>query len=170
MTTEIQTTLDQIHTASLQAQAHRIRNTALKVGRFILHFLEMLLAMMAGMVILYMLGDLLPASSSYSAAFEYGTIQYDFAMAIFMTVPMVAWMIVRRHGWHHASDMAFGMNAPVAAIIVLRLLGAEVSLPWLADASHPAMFLGMLAAMLYRRDHYVGKVSHSAHAAHSEIG
>ena len=83
-----------------------------------------------------------------------------------MTVPMVAWMIVRGHGWSHSAVMAIAMLAPVAVIIVLRLLGAESTLPWLADASHPAMFFTMFIAMLYRRDHYTGKGIHSAHAAH----
>ncbi len=163
MTITSKITMDHINTASIQAHDHRIRNSASKVGRFILHLLEMALAMMVGMVILYLLDSLTPASSSYSAAFEYGTIMFDVSMAVFMTVPMVAWMIVRGHGWRHVAEMAFGMNAPVAAIIVLRLLGAEAYLPGLADASHPAMFLGMIIAMLYRRDHYTGKANHSAH-------
>jgi hypothetical protein len=153
MTMSTKTTLDELNTIGIQAQGHRSINSVLNTGRFILHFLEMLLAMMAGMVVLYLLDVLTPDTASYSAAFEYGTILFDFAMAVFMTVPMVAWMV-------------FGMNVPVAAIIVLRLLGAESGLPWLVDASHPAMFLGMLMAMLYRRDHYTGKAGHSAHAAH----
>jgi uncharacterized membrane protein YhaH (DUF805 family) len=166
MTMSTKTTLDELNTIGIQAQGHRIINSVLNTGRFILHFLEMLLAMMAGMVVLYLLDVLTPDTASYSAAFEYGTILFDFAMAVFMTVPMVAWMIVRGHDRRHVKDMVFGMNVPVAAIIVLRLLGAESGLPWLVDASHPAMFLGMLMAMLYRRDHYTGKAGHSAHAAH----
>jgi hypothetical protein len=166
MTIESNTTMDHIHTASTQAHDYRIRNSASKVGRFILHLLEMLLSMMAGMPIFYWLGNLIPASSSYSAAFEYGTNLYDLAHAVFMTVPMVAWMIVRGHGWRHSAEMAFAMVAPVAASIVLRLLGGDAYLPWLADASHPAMFLGMIIAMLYRREHYTGKAGHSAHATH----
>ena len=156
-------TMDHAKTDDMQVFDHRIRNNAIQVGRFILHLLEMVLSMMAGMVILYLLDVLLPPSSSYDAFLEYGTIQFDFAMAIFMTVPMAAWMIVRSHDRRHVAEMAFGMNAPVAAIIVLRLLGAEANLPWLTDASHPVMFFGMIVAMLYRRDHYTGQASHSAH-------
>ncbi len=163
MTMTSETMMEVIHTASTQTYFQRVLNRALQVGRFILHLLEMGLAMMAGMVVLYVLDVLTPESASYSAAFEYGTILFDFVMAVFMTVPMVAWMLVRGHGRRHVAEMAFGMNAPVAAIIILRLLGAEASLPWLADASHPAMFLGMIVAMLARRDHYTGKADHSAH-------
>ena len=155
--------MDHINTASTQTYYQRVLNLVLQVGHFILHLLEMVLAMMAGMVILYVLDILTPESASYSAAFEYGTILFDFVIAVFMTVPMVAWMSVRGHDRGHVAEMAFGMNAPVAAIIVLRLLGVDASQPWLADASHPAMFLGMLIAMLYRRDHYTGKADHSAH-------
>ena len=79
---------------------------------------------------------------------------------------VVAWMIVRGHGWRHSAEMAFAMLAPVAAIIVLHLLGADAYLPWLSKASHLAMPLGMIVAMLYRRDHYTGKTDHSAHATH----
>lgn len=166
MTITSKTAMDHIFTTGTQAHEHRIRDTVRKVGRFILHLLEMLLAMLAGMPIFYLLGNLIPASSSYSAAFQSGTNLYDLAHAVFMTVPMVAWMIVRGHGGRHSVEMAFAMLAPVAASIVLRLLGGDSYLPWLADASHPAMFLGMLIAMLYRREHYAGKASHSAHTTH----
>ncbi len=161
--------MDFINTASIPGHDHQIQNAALKAGRFMLHFLEMTLAMMVGMPILIMARNLVPASSPYAAALKTGTIPFDLVMTIFMVVPMVAWMIVRRHGWRHSVEMAVGMSAPVAAVAVLRLLGGGAYLPWLAKASHSAMFLGMLAAMLYRRDHYTGKAGHSAHATHREI-
>ena len=169
--TSIETTitLDHVKTDDTHAHDHRIRNSASKVGRFIRHFLEMLLAMMAGMAILNLLGNLIPASSSYAAAFRSGTNLYAIMMAVFMTVPMVAWMIVRGHGWRHSAQMAFAMFAPVAVTTVLRLLGADAYLPWLGNASHMGMFLGMLIVMLYRREHYTGKAGHSAHATHREI-
>ena len=155
------TTMNHIYTAGTQAHEHRIRNSVWKVVRFILHLLEMLLAMVPGMAILNLLESLIPASSSYTAVFESGSNLYDPVMAVFMAVPMVGWMIVRGHGWHHGAEMAFGMIAPVAAIFVPRLLGADAYQSWLADISHPAMFLGMILAMLYRRDHYTGKAGHS---------
>ena len=167
MTTEIKATLE--HIASAPMHDHQSRTSAAKAGRFSLHLLEMLLAMMAGMPILSMLRNLIPPSSIFAAAFKSGTILYSLTMAVFMTVPMVAWMIVRGHGWRHSAEMAFAMLTPVAAIIVLRLLGADANLPWLVKASHLAMFLGMIIAMLSRHDHYTGKARHSAHASHGEI-
>ncbi len=52
MSIESKTTIDFINAASLQAPDHPIRNSALKAGRFILHFLEMTVAMTVGMPIL----------------------------------------------------------------------------------------------------------------------
>jgi hypothetical protein len=161
-----QTTGYPLETVATLARAHGIRDQASKVGRFILHLLEMVLSMMVGMAVLYLLDVLTPESASYSAVFEYGTIPFDIAMAVFMTVPMVAWMIARGHGRRHSAEMGFAMFAPVVVIVALRLLGAEAYLPGLADASHPVTFLAMILAMLYRRDHYTGAAGHSAHAAH----
>ena len=166
MAIEMKTTLDHLHTTSLSAPEGRIHNAALKVGRFLLHLLEMLLAMAAGMVIFSLLSDLIPASSRYSAAFNSGTYLSDLAMGVFMTVPMVAWMIVRGHGWHHGAEMGLAMFAPVIAICMLRLLFAGDDLSWLDHASHLGPLLGMLAAILYRHDHYTGKAGRLAHATH----
>jgi peptidoglycan/LPS O-acetylase OafA/YrhL len=166
MTTEIKTTTDHIHTASLPMHDHRIRNSASKAGRFTLHFLEMLLAMMVGMPVFFMLRNQIPASSIYAAAFVPGTNLHDVAMFVFMVVPMVVWMIVRGHGWRHSAEMAFSMSVPVVAAIALRLLGVGASRLSLIVLSHLGMLLGMLIAMLYRREHYSGKAHHAVHAAH----
>jgi flagellar biosynthetic protein FliP len=160
MTTEIKTTKAHMHPVSIPAQDHKIRDSAANVWRFILHFLEMLVAMMAGMPVFFMLRNEIPASSIYAAAFVRGTNLYGLVMGVFMTVPMVVWMIVRGHGWRHSAEMAFAMFAPVAT---LSLLGVGTSQPWISKVSHLGMLLGMLIAMLYRRDHYTGKAHHSAH-------
>src|SRR5512143_31056 len=161
MSTEIKTTMD--HIASDPMPDHQSRTSAAKAGRFSLHLLEMMLAMMAGMPILSMLRNLIPPSSIFAAAFKSGTILYSLTMAVFMTVPMVAWMIVRGHGWRHSAEMAIAMLAPMAVVIILRLLGADTYLPWLDNAGHMAMFPAMLIMMLVRRDHYTGNAGHSAH-------
>ena len=164
MAAEIKTTKTHVQTARIPAQDHKIRSSAARVGRFSLHFLEMMLAMMVGMPFFFMLRNQIPASSLYAAAFVRGTILFDLAMVVVMTVPMVAWMIVRGHGWRHSAEMAFAMSAPMVAVIALRLLvGSDSDLPWLRQVGYNGMFLGMLIAMLYRRDHYIGKDDHSAH-------
>ncbi len=151
MTAETKTTNAPVDTASIPAHDHNILSSAAKWGRFALHFLEMTVAMMVGMPFLFMLRNKVPAASPYAAIFVRGTVLYDLAMIIVMVVPMVARMIVRRHGWRHSAEMAFAMSAPMVAVIALRLLGADAS--WLRQVGYSGMFLGMLLAMLYRRDH-----------------
>lgn len=160
-------TIEHSHPASTRAREHGFRHAAARVGRFGLHLLEMALSMTAGMAILYVLSEQIPATSGYGALFEYGTNPFDLAMGVFMTIPMVGWMIVRGHGRRHSLEMGLAMFAPIAPIVALRLLGAEASLPWLDDASHPATFLAMLLAMLVRRDHFTGKANPTAHAPHT---
>jgi hypothetical protein len=126
----------------------------------------MMLAMGAGMALFPVLVGLIPASSGYAAALERGTYLRTIGSSLFMTVPMVAWMIFRGHGWQHSVEMSVAMLAPVAGIIVLRLLGADAYLPWLTKVNCLAMSLGMLAAMLYRREHYMGEAGYAAHTAH----
>ncbi len=156
--------------ATIHTHHHEQQSIFSRAGYFILHLLEMTLAMMVGMPVLFMVRNLVPISSPYAAVLKSGTIQSDFVMTVFMAVPMVAWMIVRRHGWRHSVEMAVGMSAPVAGVVVLRLLGAGAYLPWLSKAGHLAMFLGMLAAMLYRVDHYTaGHASHQQHVHATQV-
>ncbi len=60
------------------------------------------------------------------------------------------------------------MVAPVAAVFVLNLLGAGAYLPWLGKASRLGMFLGMMTAMLYRREHDTGHAGHLRKASSAE--
>lgn len=162
MTVTSNVALDHIHAVSLPAHARGIRTTAPKVGRFALHFLEMAVAMMVGMGALNVLDGLISDYGRYAMLFRFGTRPFDLAMGVFMTVPMVVWMAVRHHQRRHSAEMAFAMIAPVVLIVALREFGAEPYLPWLEYAGH----IVMLPAMLYRRDHYVGKGGHGAHADH----
>lgn len=164
MTTLENTTHDYRKMEAMQAQVPNRGKPASKVGRFLLHLLEMLLAMEAGMIIFHLLENQIPATSSLAAVADSKTIVHKVVMDIFMTVPMLAWMILRGHGWRHSLEMGFAMLAPVAVINLLCSLGAVEYLPWLAEASGPAMYFGMLGAMLYRRDHFTGKAGHLTHA------
>jgi hypothetical protein len=115
----------------------------------------MTVAMMAGMGVFHLAMGRHGAATSATASAV-----HEVGMVIFMTVPMVAWMRLRGHGWRHGYEMAAGMLLPVAAIWVLLGLGAAATLPWLPGADHPAMLLGMLVAMLLRREHYAGGHGH----------
>jgi hypothetical protein len=166
MNTKIETTLAHPETAHVHPPDRPRRSSASAVGRFILHLLEMQLAMMVGMPVLFMLRNRLAASSSFAAAFQPGTALFGLMAGIFMTVPMVAWMIVRGHGWRHSAEMGLAMLVPFAALLVPQALGLLAFQPWFPVAGCLVMLLCMIIAMLYRRDHYTGKASHAAHAAH----
>lgn len=152
------------HTNDAGTKGHR-SNLASKTVRFLLHFLEMQIAMGLGMIPWHLLVRELRASPSYAAAFQRGSDLSILGHGLFMTVPMVAWMVLRRHGWRHSLEMGAAMLAPMAAIIVLCSLGADAYWPWLIGLASPAGTVGMLAYMLYRRDHFTGPVGHSAHSA-----
>ena len=166
MTAIENTTHDHMKMEAMQAQVSNRRSPASKVGRFLLHLLEMLLAMEAGMVVFHLLANQIPATSSLATVADNETVLHNVVMDVFMTVPMLVWMILRGHGWRHSLEMGVAMLAPVAVINLLCSLVAVKYLPWLAGASGPAMYFGMLAAMLYRRDHITVKAGHSGHAAH----
>jgi hypothetical protein len=122
----------------------QLPSAVVSAGRFVLHFVEMCIAMMAGMLLFHAAPiGLDPTSFAYQAA-----------MAIAMTVPMVGWMKVRGHGWQHGIEMSLGMLLPWAAVLALVAMGAANVLPWLPMADGPAMLLGMLAVMLLRPGHH----------------
>jgi putative intracellular protease/amidase len=131
--------------------ASRLLVGALSVGRFALHFVEMLLAMYVGMLIFMAI----PGAVALPA------LLHQLGMALSMTLPMVVWMRIRGHGWRHGFEMAAGMLVPWAVVLGLVALGAANVLPWLGGAADPAMVLGMLGVMLVRQDHYA-----HGHAAH----
>jgi hypothetical protein len=139
----------------------------LRVGRFLWHYAEMMLAMGIGGFLFSLLLRQIPETSIYAAVFARGTYLRAIVSSLFMTAPMVTWMILRGHGWRHSWEMTGAMLAPVAAIILLRMLGVDDYLPWIAKINCVAMDLAMLVYMLYQRDHYMGQTGHIAHTASS---
>jgi hypothetical protein len=125
---------------------------------FIRHYVEMLVAMFVGMVVLGM-----PALMGLGAAgVTSAELRSDapalllLGMGITMTVPMVAWMRFRGHAWRPSMEMAAAMYVPTFA--AMGLVGT-VDYDLLMGVEHVAMLLAMLGAMLYRRDEY----SHAHH-------
>jgi len=136
-------------------------------GRFFWHLMEMMAAMEVGGILFQLSIRLSPATSTFATVFGGGTFLYVFAITFFMTVSMVGWMIVRGHGWRHSTEMALAMIAPVALGAIPYLLGNEAYLPWLAALYCPMMCLGMIALMIYRREHFTGPAAHSTLASSS---
>ena len=126
-----------------------------KVGYFLWHLLQMLLAMMAGMASYGLLSGMLPAASDYAALLAaYPTLEYP-VMFAFMTPPMVALMRLHGYNWRRTTEMVGAMLGPPAVLIALVLGGASDYLPWLSVSTlglstHVAMLVGMVVWMLYR--------------------
>jgi hypothetical protein len=127
-----------------------------KTLHFIRHYVEMLIAMLLGM---FVLGG---ASAVLLGAVGIGVDDWRndapelllLGMAFTMTVPMVAWMRYRGHGWAPAWEMTAAMFVPSFVAIALLWGGAVVDTHALLMIEHVAMFPGMLVVMLLRRDEY----------------
>ncbi len=134
-------------TATLE-QAKRRR-----VWRFTRHYLEMVAAMLLGMVTLYPLW-LLATDGAADGSWVHRTEVELVAMATAMTVPMVLWMRHRGHGPRPTIEMAVAMYAGFVVLFPFLWVG------WLDEmgvmmTGHVLMPLFMLGAMLWRREEYV---------------
>jgi len=126
-----------------------------KTIHFIRHYVEMVVAMFAGMLVLggaavVLLG--LDTGSLYDDAPAVGLT----GMALTMTIPMVAWMRYRGHGWPASWEMTASMFVPTLVAIALLWTGALESGHTAMGIQHVIMFPAMLAVMFLRLDVYTG--------------
>src|SRR4051794_7646275 len=133
---------------------------------FARHYLEMVLAMVLGMAVLGV-----PATAALAAVgISMSELHHDLpalmllGMAVTMTVPMVAWMRYRGHGWAASNEMAASMFIPSFAVVGLLAAGAVTDIGVLMTIQHVVMLPAMLVAMLLRVDEYAGGHSHAAAA------
>jgi hypothetical protein len=122
--------------------------------RFRRHYLEMVAAMLVGMVILGGLvrGVLAQAGLKFPAQYpELAALE----MAFDMSVGMVAWMRHRGHRWASTLEMAGAMFAPAVALFPLLWLGV-IAGDALLVLEHLAMLPLMYLVMLRRRAEYGG--------------
>jgi hypothetical protein len=131
---------------------------------FVRHYLEMLAAMFLGMVVLG-----IPALVALSAVgVSSAELRTDapalllLGMGVSMTVPMVAWMRYRAHGWGASNEMAASMMIPTIGVIALLGAGLVDDIGTLLMVEHVVMLPSMLIAMLLRRDEYSGAAALSA--------
>lgn len=117
--------------------------------RFVRHYLEMVVAMLAGMVAL-------GAASALVLDLPDTTAVELIEMAVWMTAPMVAWMRTRGHGWRSCNEMAAAMLLPAGGALALYATGAITDSHALLMFEHTVMFPAMLIVMLVRRDEYAG--------------
>jgi hypothetical protein len=127
---------------------------------FVRHYLEMLVAMFLGMAVLGApaLALLSVAGVSSSELRSDAPALLLFGMAVTMTVPMVAWMRYRGHGWPASVDMTAAMFIPTFGVIGLLWSGLVTDVGTLLMLEHVVMPPAMLVAMLLRRDEYTGAV------------
>ena len=122
---------------------------------FIRHYVEMLIAMFIGMGVLAGL----PAAAGFKPESSELALLW---MATTMSVPMVAWMRYRGHGWAPDMEMTASMFIPSFAAIMFLWGGVVEERGTLMAIQHIGMFPAMLAAMLLRRDEYSGHHRHVA--------
>ena len=164
MTIKNKTITDYINVSSIPVYGRQLLNYALKVGFFIWHYFEMMLAMGVGATLFELMVREMPASTSYTLRLWPGTFLYISGISLAMMLVMIAWMIVRGHGWRHSAEMAVAMLIPVALVAVISIQKGNAAL--FDDNYCSAMCVGMLAAMLYRWDHFTRWSFRSSHHAH----
>jgi len=120
------------------------RTSSRKLLRFVGHYVEMVVAMIVGMVALAPL---------WPAEWVARPDVHAMTMAIDMTVAMALWMRIRRHSWPRTAEMSATMFLPFAVLLVPYWLGA-ISAMTVMVAAHVIMFPLMLAVMLWRRADY----------------
>jgi len=151
-------TLNTMDLSNAKSPAESRTRAALRspAGHFIRHYLEMVAVMFAGMGIFFW-----PTDALFSAlAIGDDTLVMLLSMGVSMTVPMVAWMLVRGHGWRLSLEMGAAMVIPIAGVIVLLVTSVVDDGGMLMVLEHLVMLPAMLVAMLLRRDEYSGRAGH----------
>jgi flagellar biosynthetic protein FliP len=128
------------------------------VRNFVWHYVEMVVAMLLGMFVLgFALAVPLELAGVDVSAWDVDApALFLLSMAVTMTVPMVAWMRHRGHGWPACRDMTLAMFVPAFAAVGLLWGDVATGVHGLMGLEHTAMFTLMLVAMLLRRDEYTG--------------
>lgn len=112
------------------------------------HYVEMVVAMFAGMLVLGGLRTALGWDVSFTD--RPGTAYL--LMAVDMSVAMAAWMRFRGHDWAPTLEMCAAMFVPFALLPAVRA-GAIGAMTFMTLA-HVVMLVAMLAVLLRRRDDY----------------
>jgi hypothetical protein len=137
-------------TVTTQHQGSPTRN-------FVRHYVEMVVAMLLGMAVLYAPLQALLGVAGVQTGHNDAPALMLLLMAFTMTVPMVAWMFHRGHGPRAAWEMTGAMFVPTFAAIGLMAAGI-LAVGGAMVLEHTAMFSAMLAVMLARRDEYTRHV------------
>jgi hypothetical protein len=163
MTTISKNTPEHHNTNSQPEQSQWFHNFIAPARHFLLHFLELQIPMGFGALVCFLLIRLIPASSSFATIYYPGTYLFASGDILFLSIPVVMWMVLRGHEWQHSVEMGIAMIMPVAVIILLGWLStvAYAYLLWLITAGYPTMCLGMFIYMLYRHNYFTRRIGWS---------
>ena len=118
-----------------------------RIWHFIRHYLEMVVAMLAGMLVLGPVEGLVwPA---LTARPDVGVM----VMATNMSIGMAAWMRFRGHTWRGIAEMSASMYLPFAVLLVpfwAGAIGEHTMMTW----GHLLMLPAMALVMLLRPSEY----------------
>ena len=123
--------------------APSLRSRRSTVRHLVRHSLEMVVAMLIGMVVLGLAQHLVWPSLNYYSAVGVLVIATD------MSISMGAWMRVRGHSWRGIGEMAAAMYAPFIVLLVPYWAGA-ISGAELMGWGHVLM-LPAVALVMYLR-------------------
>ena len=121
--------------------------------RFARHYLLMIVAMYAGMLILDPLYDAVATHAGYADPWAELPVLSAWVMAGNMTAPMVLLMLRHRRSLRAIRDMVISMFAPTLAATALHVLDA-LPADQVMTVAHVAMFPAMFVVMLRRYHHY----------------
>ncbi|MGH3366162.1 MAG: hypothetical protein ACRDOY_03070 [Nocardioidaceae bacterium] len=119
---------------------------------FLRHYLQMLAAMLAGMLVLEPMRMLAVSALGWSAVFD-RTEPAALAMATEMSIGMAAWMRFRGHGWAPTLEMCLAMFVPFVVLFVPLWTGL-IGDSMVMIAGHLLMLPAMLLVMLRRPEEY----------------
>jgi hypothetical protein len=131
--------------------------------RFVRHFLEMVAAMIVGMMVVGGAVRLFCVLTGHEGVFDHAGAS-ALIMATNMIIGMSVWMRYRDHSWAAIADMAAAMYVPLAVLIVPFWLGV-LSGGALIGLMHVLMLPAMWLVMLLRPDEYV----HDHHAPRGPV-
>lgn len=118
---------------------------------FVRHYVEMVLAMFAGMVVVGIPVEgviALTGADAVARAID-GPIAAGTVMCAYMVAGMAGWMAYRRHSLRQNVEMNLAMVSPMALLVPLEIVGS-IDGPALMLWLHALMFLAMWIYMLWR--------------------
>jgi hypothetical protein len=122
------------------------------ISPFWRHYLQMAIVMAVGMFA----GGAILVLVTGITSWDDVTIQYPnqalLVMAAGMSIPMVAWMLLRGMGWRNSCEMAAAMVLPVFPFLCLVWFGVTTSAQ--CGAYCVVTFVAMFALMRFRRSEY----------------